>query len=38
MFESLTQRLSATIDKLRGRARLTDENIREALREVRVAL
>jgi signal recognition particle subunit SRP54 len=38
MFESLTQRLSATIDRLRGRARLTDENIREALREVRVAL
>jgi signal recognition particle subunit SRP54 len=38
MFESLTQRLAATVDKLRGRARLTDENIREALREVRVAL
>jgi signal recognition particle subunit SRP54 len=38
MFENLTQRLSGTIDKLRGRARLTDENIREALREVRVAL
>jgi signal recognition particle subunit SRP54 len=38
MFESLTQRLSTTIDRLRGRARLTDENIREALREVRVAL
>ncbi len=38
MFENLTQRLSSTIDKLRGRARLTDENIREALREVRVAL
>ncbi len=38
MFESLTQRLSTTIDRLRGRARLTEENIREALREVRVAL
>jgi signal recognition particle subunit SRP54 len=38
MFENLTQRLSSTIDKLRGRARLTDENIREALRDVRVAL
>ena len=38
MFESLTQRLSATVERLRGRARLTDENIREALREVRVAL
>jgi signal recognition particle subunit SRP54 len=38
MFETLTQRLSGTLDKLRGRARLTDENIREAVREVRVAL
>src|SRR5687768_17446103 len=38
MFENLTSRLSSTIDKLRGRARLTDENIREALREVRIAL
>ena len=38
MFESLTQRLSGTIDRLRGRGRLTDENIREATREVRIAL
>jgi signal recognition particle subunit SRP54 len=38
MFETLTQRLTTTIERLRGRARLTDENIREALREVRVAL
>jgi len=38
MFEALTQRLSATIDRLRGRGRLTEENIRDALREVRVAL
>jgi len=38
MFETLTNRLSATIDRLRGRARLTEENIREAMREVRVAL
>ena len=38
MFESLTQRLSSTIDRLRGRARLTEENIREATREVRIAL
>src|SRR5258706_2370017 len=38
MFEALTQRLSTTIDRLRGRGRLTDENIREALREVRIAL
>jgi signal recognition particle subunit SRP54 len=38
MFESLSQRLSTTVNRLRGRGRLTDENIREALREVRVAL
>jgi signal recognition particle subunit SRP54 len=38
MFESLSQRLSTTIERLRGRARLTDANIREALREVRIAL
>src|SRR5690606_35474147 len=38
MFESLTQRLSGTIDRLRGSGRLTEENIREATREVRIAL
>jgi signal recognition particle subunit SRP54 len=38
MFESLTQRLSGTIERLRGRGRLTEENIRESLREVRIAL
>jgi signal recognition particle subunit SRP54 len=38
MFESLTQRLSGTIERLRGRGRLTESNITEALREVRVAL
>src|SRR5690349_24947352 len=38
MFESLTQRLSGTLQRLRGRGRLTEENIREALREVRIAL
>ncbi|MDC8015411.1 signal recognition particle protein [Tahibacter soli] len=38
MFESLSQRLSSTIERLRGRARLTEENIRESLREVRIAL
>ena len=30
MFESLTQRLSGTMQRLRGRGRLTEENIREA--------
>ncbi len=38
MFETLTQRLAGTMDRLRGRGRLTEENIRESLREVRVAL
>ena len=38
MFESLSQRLSTTIERMRGRARLTEANIRESLREVRVAL
>lgn len=38
MFESLSQRLSSTVERLRGRGRLTEANIREALREVRVAL
>jgi signal recognition particle subunit SRP54 len=38
MFESLTQRLSSTLAKLRGRGRLSEDNIRESLREVRVAL
>lgn len=38
MFENLTQRLSRTIDNLRGRGRITEENISDTLREVRVAL
>ncbi len=38
MFESLSDRLSGTIKKLRGQARLTDDNIKEAMREVRMAL
>lgn len=38
MFESLTQRLSGTLQRLRGRGRLSEENIRESLREVRVAM
>jgi len=38
MFESLSQRLSATVQRLRGRGRLSEENIRDALRDVRVAL
>jgi len=38
MFDSLTQRLTQIFDRLRGYGRLTEENIQEALREVRVAL
>jgi signal recognition particle subunit SRP54 len=38
MFEALTERLEAIFDRLRGAGRLTEENIQEALREVRVAL
>ncbi|GAB3036389.1 signal recognition particle protein [Oleiagrimonas citrea] len=38
MFESLSQRLSSTVQRLRGRGRLTEENIQESLREVRIAL
>ncbi len=38
MFESLSQRLSTTVNRLRGRGRLTGENIRESLREIRIAL
>lgn len=38
MFESLTERLGKTLSNITGKARLTEENISEALREVRVAL
>jgi len=38
MFENLTGRLSKIAKTLRGEARLTDANIQDALREVRVAL
>src|SRR3989440_4008862 len=38
MFEHLTARLSRTIENLRGRGRITDENVAQALREARVAL
>ena len=38
MFQSLSERLGTTLDRLRGKARLSEDNIREALREVRIAL
>src|SRR6266540_1784520 len=38
MLDSLSTRLQAIFDKLGGRGRLSEDNIQEALREVRVAL
>ena len=38
MFESLTDRLSKTLKHLRGQGRLTEDNIKDAMREVRRAL
>jgi len=38
VFEGLTERLSLVLKKLRGHGRLTEENVAEALREVRLAL
>jgi signal recognition particle subunit SRP54 len=38
MLENLTQRLSRVIKTVRGEARLTESNIQDALREVRMAL
>ncbi|HTY03696.1 MAG TPA: signal recognition particle receptor subunit alpha, partial [Rhodocyclaceae bacterium] len=38
MLDNLTQRLSRVVKTLRGQARLTEDNIQEMLREVRMAL
>jgi len=38
MFDNLSQRLQTTLKRLRGAGRLTEDNIGEALREVRMAL
>ncbi len=38
MFDSLSERLGHTLKKLRGQGRLTEDNIKDALREVRMAL
>ena len=38
MFDKLTARLARTMEALRGRGRITEENIAETLREVRMAL
>lgn len=38
MFDTLSDRLTSTVKRLRGKARLTEDNIQDALREVRMAL
>ncbi|EIC28764.1 MULTISPECIES: signal recognition particle protein [Methylomicrobium] len=38
MFDNLTDRLSDTLKKLKGQGRLTEDNIKDTLREVRMAL
>ena len=38
MFENLTERMGKVLTNLRGQGRLTDENIMDAMREVRMAL
>jgi signal recognition particle subunit SRP54 len=38
MFETLSDRLGGVFDKLRGRGALTEDDVRGAMREVRVAL
>jgi len=38
MFDTLTERLAGAVEALRGRGRVTEENIGETLRQVRMAL
>lgn len=38
MFDSLTERLAQTFKNIRGQGRLTEDNIEDTLREVRIAL
>ena len=38
MFQSLTERLSSTLAVLTGKSKLTEDNIQDALRDVRVSL
>ena len=38
MFASLSARLGGVLQKVRGQGRISEENIRETLREVRMAL
>src|SRR5574344_574265 len=38
MFESLTEKLEKTINNIKGYGKITEENISDAMREVRLAL
>ena len=38
MFQNLSERLGSALDRLKGRGRLTEDNIKDTLREVRMAL
>lgn len=38
MFDTLSQRLTAAIERLSGKGRLTEQNIADAVRQIRVAL
>ena len=38
MFDSLSDRLGATLDGLRGKGRLSEDDINKAMREIRLAL
>ncbi|WP_100551154.1 signal recognition particle protein [Caedibacter taeniospiralis] len=38
MFKSLSERLGSSLDKIKGQGRLTEDNIKSALRDVRMAL
>jgi len=38
MFDSLSDRLGRTLKNLRGQGRLTEDNVKDTLREVRMAL
>ena len=38
MFDNLTERLGKVLNNLRGQGRLTEQNIKDTMREVRMAL
>jgi len=38
MFESLSDRLQAVFQKLGGKGKLTEDDVREAMKQVRLAL